>query len=195
MSAEFPHRAPAWYCVRTQPKHEHIAAAHLAGQAGTDVYLPRIRFKKATRGGPVWFTEALFPNYVFSRFDLATAFRRIQHTRGVAGIVHFGLHWPEVPQVVISDLQATLGSEEIHQVPDELQPGDTVLISGGALDCLQAVVTRVMPAQQRVAILLDFLGRQTTVEIAGAALVRSGDVRRVLETGTTGGQGRPDSPL
>jgi hypothetical protein len=30
---------------------------------------------------------------------------------------------------------------------------------------LQALVTRVMPSKQRVAVLLDFLGRQTVVEL------------------------------
>ena len=56
-----PGAAPAWFCLRTQPKHEHIAAAHFRGDPDLEVYLPRIRFKRATRRGPVWFTEALVP--------------------------------------------------------------------------------------------------------------------------------------
>jgi hypothetical protein len=35
---------------------------------------------------------------------------------------------------------------------------------------LHALVTRVMPAKQRVAVLLDFLGRQTAVELDRAAV-------------------------
>jgi hypothetical protein len=34
---------PAWFCVRSQPKHEHIAAAHLKQEPGIEVYLPRIQ--------------------------------------------------------------------------------------------------------------------------------------------------------
>src|SRR5260370_42339360 len=80
----------ASFCVRTQPKHEHIAAAHLRNEGGIEVYLPRIRFKRSTRQGPVWFTEALFPNYLFARFALKAALRLVQHARGGPGVGHFG---------------------------------------------------------------------------------------------------------
>ena len=36
-------RAAGWYCVRTKPKHEHIAAGNLARQAGLEVFCPRLR--------------------------------------------------------------------------------------------------------------------------------------------------------
>ena len=78
----------AWFCIRSQPKYEHLAAAHLQREPGFEVYLPRIRFKRATRRGPVWFTEALFPNYLFARFDPAACLRRVCHARGVRGVVH-----------------------------------------------------------------------------------------------------------
>src|SRR5512137_7046 len=99
---------PAWFCLRTQPKHEHIAAAHLQQDSDIAVYLPRIRFKRATRRGPVWFTEALFPNYLFARFDLAACLRRVCHARGIRGVVHFGDRWPIVPETVIDELRATV---------------------------------------------------------------------------------------
>ena len=172
---------PSWFCLRTQPKHEHIAAAHLQQDPEVQIYLPRIRFKRATRRGPVWFTEALFPNYLFARFDLAACLRRVCHARGVRGVVHFGDRWPVVPDAVIAELRATVGADQVHVVHDELQPGEPVQIVGGAFHGLQAVVTRVMPSRERVAVLLDFLGRQTAVELPGAALVRDGDERhRVL---------------
>jgi transcription antitermination factor NusG len=43
---------------------------------------------------------------------------------------------------------------------------------------LLAVVTRIMPARERVAVLLEFLGRQTTVELAGGAVVRDENERK-----------------
>ena len=100
---------PAWFCVRSQPKHEHIAAAHLKGDPDLEVFLPRIRFKRATRRGPVWFTEALFPNYLFTRFDLAACLRRVCHAWGVRGVVHFGDRGPIVPEAVIEELRVSLG--------------------------------------------------------------------------------------
>jgi transcriptional antiterminator RfaH len=170
----------AWFCLRTQPKHEHIAAAHLRSDPDIEIYLPRIRFKRATQRGPVWFTEALFPNYLFARFDLAACLRRVCHARGVRGVVHFGDRWPIVPETVIEELRATVGAEQVHVLRDELQPGEAVRIAGGVFHGLQAVVTRVMPSRERVAVLLEFLGRQTTVELSGEALIRDGDERSRL---------------
>jgi len=169
---------PAWFCIRSQPKHEHIAASHLKTEEGIEIYLPRIRFKRSTRRGPVWFTEALFPNYLFARFDLAASVRKLHHARGVRGIVHFGDQWPTIPDGVIEELRASLGDEQIYVLNSELQPGENVQISGGAFHGLQAVVTRVMPGRQRVAVLLEFLGRQTMVELPGEAVIRAGDERQ-----------------
>ena len=115
--------ADHWYCIRSQPKHEHIAAAHLTQEAGIEIYLPRIRFKRSTRRGPVWFTEALFPSYLFARFNLLTAARRVHNARGVRGIVHFGDQWPQIPNDIIADLRATVGADEVHVLDQELQIG------------------------------------------------------------------------
>ena len=173
--------------MRSQPKHEHIAAAHLAKEANIEVYLPRIRFKRSTRRGPVWFTEALFPNYLFAKFDLKEGVRRLHHARGVAGVVHFGDRWPTIPTEVIEELQARIGGDAVHLVTDDFEPGEAVKISGGAFHGLEAVITRVMPSRERVAVLLDFLGRQTMVEVERHAVVRLRDERRALgEEGGTG---------
>jgi transcriptional antiterminator RfaH len=172
-----PRAAPAWFCVRTQLKREHIAAAQLRQEPNIEVYLPRIRFKRSTRRGPVWFTEALFPNYLFARFDLAACLRKLHHLQGVSGVVHFGDQWPAIPDQVIEELRATVGAEQLHVISEELQPGEPVQISGGQFHGLRAVVTRVMPSRQRIAVLMEFLGRQTTVEIASDAVVREQNER------------------
>jgi transcriptional antiterminator RfaH len=173
-------RAPAWFCVRSQPKHEHIAAAHLAKDPEIEVYLPRIRFKRATRRGPVWFTEALFPNYLFVRFDLSDNLRKVCHARGVRGVVHFGHRWPVVPDSAIAELRLALGGEQVHSIPEKLQLGEAVRIAGGAFDGLRAIITRVIPSRERVAVLLEFLGRQTTVEVPEEVLIREMDERKLI---------------
>src|SRR5215813_8963248 len=76
-------RTEAWFCVRTQPKHEHIAAAQLRQGRDIEVFLPRIRYKRRTRLGLAWVTEALFRDYLFARFDLDAAWRRVQGARSV----------------------------------------------------------------------------------------------------------------
>jgi len=164
-SAAKEQTSSAWFCVQTHPKHEHIAAAHLRQDAGVDVFLPRIRYKRMTRLGCVWTTEALFQNYLFAKFDLEKCLRRVQHSRAVRGVVHFGRQWPVVPASIIDELRSAR-PKELKEIAEDPQVGEAVQIAGGPFNGLEAVITRVMPGPQRVAVLLDFLGRQTAVELS-----------------------------
>ena len=145
--------------------------------ADVEVFLPRIRFQRPTRQGLVWVTEALFPNYLFARFDWNHSLRQVQAARGVSGVVHFGERWPQIAAGVIAELQAACGADELHFISGELCPGDAVLIADGALRGLLAVVSRALPAQQRVAVLMEFLGQQTTIEVPLNFVVKAGDAR------------------
>jgi transcriptional antiterminator RfaH len=179
--------ALAWFCVRTHSKREHIAAAWLERQTGLEMYLPRVRFRRPLRRGPVWFTEGLFPNYLFARFELAKWAQQIDCAPGVHGIVRFGEHCPTVPNEVIESMRATVGHGQVHVINESLEPGEPVKIAGGVFHGLEAVVARVMPGRQRVAVLLDFLGRQTKAELARGAVTRIEDERwRVLRQSEPG---------
>ena len=162
----------AWFCVRSQPKHEHIAARHLRQMEQVEVFNPRIRFARPTRLGPVWVTESLFPNYVFARFDWRTSLTRVHYAPGVAGVIHFGSKWPTVPDEIIAAIRASLGTEEIHVISADFAPGDAFKVAGGIFHGLEAVITQVMPGRQRVTILMHFLGRQTTVEVGVHAITK-----------------------
>ena len=164
----------AWFCLRSQPKHEHIAAEHLRLIEGIDVFNPRIRFPRSTRNGKVTVTEAMFPNYLFARFDWKSSLTRVHYSPGVSGVVHFGCKFPTVPDQAIEELRALIGTEGIHVVSNEVAVGEEVTISGGAFHGLQAVVTQVMPGKQRVLVLMDFLGRQSSVEVGIQSIVRQG---------------------
>jgi transcriptional antiterminator RfaH len=151
----------------------------LADQQGVRVFAPRIRFRRPTRHGPQWATEALFPSYFFARIG-PSSIRRVHHAPQVRGIVHFGNSWPTVPDQTIEDLEKTVGGAEVHVIEPEVSPGDEVKIIEGTFHGFEAVVTRVMPARERVAVLLDFLGRQTVVELDSGALLKNADQRELL---------------
>lgn len=169
-----------WYCLRSRLKREHLAAARLREQENIEVFLPRIRFRRPTRRGPVWATEALFPNYFFARFDWQQSLRQVHASRDVSGVVHFGDTWPTIPDGVIDDLRNVLGAEETHVIPPVMAEGDRVKIAGGSFDGLRAVVAKIMPGRERVAVLLEFLGQQTTVELGVDMLVRDADERDLI---------------
>lgn len=169
--------AARWFCVQTQPKREHIAAGQLRQNLGMEVFLPRIRYRRPTRGGPAWVTDALFPNYLFAHFHLASRLRWVRAVRGVSNVVHFGAHWPAIPETAIADLRSAVGVEEVKILSQDLNPGDAVEVADGVFHGLQALVVRVIPQRQRVSILMDFLGRQTPVELDRTQLVNNREIR------------------
>ena len=120
---EHPVPPVAWFCLRSQPKHEHIAAGHLRQMEGVEVFNPRIRFKRSTRLGPALVTEAMFPNYLFARFNWRESLTRVHYAPGISCVVHFGTKWPTVPDQAIDEIRAVLSAEGIHVVGSEPEVG------------------------------------------------------------------------
>src|ERR1051326_2205493 len=159
----------AWYCARTQPKHENIAAARLTRTFGLEVFHPRLRMERATRRGVVRVIESLFPCYVFVRC-LRERLDEIRYVTGISSLVHFGQKIPTVPDPVIEELQQCFETEEPMSVEDRLFPGAEVTVAEGAFLGFHGIVLRVLPARRRVQILLDFLGRTTLTEVDRTSL-------------------------
>ena len=109
---------------------------------------------------------------------MSESLRLVRSAAGVGAVVSFGTQVPAVPDEVLAELRAVIGADETRVLVAQFFPADRVQISGGALHGLSAVVTQVLPARERVRVLLNFLGQQTTVEVAAAALVKEGSARR-----------------
>ena len=161
----------AWYCARTQPKHEHIAARDLAARLKLEVFNPRLKMERATRRGVVRVVEPLFPCYLFVRCHLADQVEMVRYATGISSLVHFGSKIPTVSDEVIEDLRRCFESEEPMAVRDPMRIGSEVRVAEGSLLGSQGIVVRLMPARQRVQILLDFLGQTTLAEVDRKSLV------------------------
>ncbi len=166
-----PRISLGWCCVRTQPKREHIAAGQLERLEGVEVFAPRIRFKRRTPRGKVWFEESLFPGYIFARFDLVML-RAVSSAVGVRGLVRFAGECASVPESMIEMLREEQTEASPIVIPDEpcVKAGDEAVVAEGALMGLQAVITRVMPGGERVKILLDMMGTAVEAEVPVDAL-------------------------
>jgi len=160
-----PTEYPTWYCARTKPKREHIAAGNLRKNLNLEVFLPRLRIERATQRGPVRIIEPLFPCYVFVRCVLEEKINEIKHTNGISSLVHFGLEIPKVADLIIEELQEYFEAEEPMTVENRFSPGDEVAVADGAFAGMSAYVLRNLPARKRVQVLLDILGRPTLVEV------------------------------
>lgn len=161
----------AWYCARTKPKHEHIAAATLRKNSGLEAFLPRVRIERATRRGAVRSIEPLFPCYLFVRCALEEKMDEIKYSNGISGLVKFGGKAAVVENSIIEELQDCFENDEPMTVEHRLTPGSEVSVAGGAFSGMRAHVLRNMPAKQRVQILLDILGQPTPVEVDRSAVV------------------------
>jgi transcriptional antiterminator RfaH len=147
-------------------KREHIAAAHLRQLPGVEVFNPQLRLLRSTRRGRMVTTESLFPNYLFARFDSNFMLEKIGCTPSVKFVLRFGERVPAIPDSVIEELQlrlADVGSQVYTAVPSE---GEEVEIAAGAFVGTKARVIHVLPARQRVRILLDVMGRSVTTELS-----------------------------
>lgn len=162
---------PAWYSVRTKPKHEHIATANLRRHLAMAVFFPKIRLEKLTRRGLVRVVEPLFPCYIFIRCVVEEQVNEIQHVSGVGRLVQFGNKFPPVADAIIEELQACFGADDLIAVESRLVPGDEVTVATGAFAGMSAQVLKSLPAKKRVQILLDILGRPTTVEVGSEAVM------------------------
>lgn len=155
----------AWYCARTKPKHEHIAAANIARKLGLEVFHPRLRLERATRRGMMRVVEPLFPCYIFVRCMLEKRLDDIRHVTGISSLVHFGQRIPAVPDAAIDELKQCFETEEPLAMEDGVKAGAEATIVEGAFMGFSGMVVRTLSAGQRVQILLDFLGRITVTEV------------------------------
>jgi len=154
-----------WFCVQAQPNKVQVAAESLRQLAGVDCFLPLLQFRKVRRKRPVLITEPLFPGYLFARFVFQHSLRAVYYSPGVSRVIHFGDHWPVIAPETIDQLKQAVGETAVKLVENPVAPGDEVRIHTGPFQNLTGLVNRVYPDKMRIAVLLEFLGRQTMVEI------------------------------
>jgi transcriptional antiterminator RfaH len=162
---------PFWFCLKAQPKREHLAATALRRQFDVECFSPRLRFRKMTKRGPVWFVEAMFPGYLFAKFVYSTQHRAVENSHGIRGIVHFGDRLATLPENIVAALQSKVGSEEIVTLDYSIKVGQSVQIIDGPFQGLEVVVTHLLPAKDRIRVLFDFLGRSMELEVSMAKVL------------------------
>jgi transcriptional antiterminator RfaH len=143
---------------------EHVAAAHVRVLGDVAVFCPRIRFRRPGKDGTVSVTEALFPGYFFARFSMREMLLRVRSAHGVTSIVRFGDWYPTVADSIIEELRVETEDRIIGESVSPLVPGERVRLVAGALAGLEATITHVLPGNERVRLLLEFLGRETVAE-------------------------------
>jgi transcriptional antiterminator RfaH len=153
-----------WYVVQTHPNSEAKAEAHLRRQ-GFETYLPRyLKYRRHARRIDE-IHMPLFPRYLFVAIDTARQrWRAIHSTLGVSRLVSFGDAPVPLRPCIIEQLKKR--ENEKGCVRLETRPtfarGDTVRVSTGPLESCVGLFEDITD-NERVAVLLDFLGRKARV--------------------------------
>lgn len=163
--------AVRWYVVQTQVNGEARAASNLLRQ-GYEIYLPLYlkRRKHARKLDLV--PKPLFPRYLFVAIDMVSQrWHSIQSTYGVSHLVTVGEEPAAAPDDVVTAIRAREDAKGFVQLSARrnFQPGERLRVLAGAfVDSIG--LFDGMADRDRVAILMDMLGRKVRVHL-GADMV------------------------
>jgi transcriptional antiterminator RfaH len=156
----------AWYVVQTHVNAEAKAARNLLRQ-GFEVYLPRYLKRRSHARKIEKVPAPLFPRYMFVWIDIATQrWRSVQSTFGVSHLVLNGSDPAPLAQQVIGCLRAredASGYVQLEQRPKFALGAKVRVLAGVFADNL--ALFDGMADRDRVAVLLDLLGRKVRVTL------------------------------
>jgi transcription antitermination factor NusG len=116
----------------------------------------------------------MFPGYLFAKFDKKEHLRAVRYAQGVLSVVYFGDVVPAVPGAFVERLKGELGEQEEMLIAHEVKAGESYEIAGGTLAGQSGEVLEVLPAGERVRLLIDFIGESREVEIDLLSLLLPG---------------------
>jgi transcriptional antiterminator RfaH len=155
-----------WYVVQTQVNSEAKAACNLLRQ-GFGIYLPRYLKRRSHARKIEKVPAPLFPRYMFVQIDLAAQrWRSIQSTFGVSHLVLQGADPARVAPEVVNSLRAREdegGYVRLDQRP-KFALGERVRVLAGVF-AENLGLFDGMADRDRIAILLDLLGRKVRVSL------------------------------
>jgi len=167
--------APQWFAVYTKPRQERTAREHLCRQS-YECFLPLAENpyqRRSKRDSPL--IEPLFPRYLFLNATLEQDnLAPVRSTRGVVCMVRSGTQLVVVPPAVIQALHARMNTITglIRVEPVTVQSGDKVRVFDGPLAGVEGLF-KAANGEQRALLLIELMGRQTTIEVDRLALQKA----------------------
>jgi len=163
----------AWFCIRAQPKRERAAQQALFTLPDVEVMLPMAQFPKQNAKGQRQVREAIFPGYLFCRFEPATAARPVQYTQGVSYIIRRGEELVSISDDVITEIRTVAPEGVLELSPRPLFQGESIRLIQGIFAGSTAEVVELAPAADRVKVLLEILGREQEISVPVNAVERN----------------------
>ena len=153
-----------WFLAQAKPNADQIAKRNLERQ-GFSTFQPMEQRTVARAGRFRQQLRPFFGGYIFISYATEAApWSLVNSTYGVARLVRFGERPAPVPPCVIADLRAVCNENGVVSLHPELGPGAKVEVAFGAFTSFIGEVERLTP-DQRAFVLLDFMGKQTRVNL------------------------------
>ena len=148
-----------WYTIHCKPRKEKQVAEYLKSH-DFDIYYPIVRFNNAN--------HPYFPRYLFVHTSInLVGMNVLRWIPGSIGLVEFGGEPAIVPDHFIERLKQHISSVEksggLHL--HKLKQGDLVEIKAGAFSGYEAVFNYYLRDEDRVQLLLHWLGREMKVNV------------------------------
>jgi transcriptional antiterminator RfaH len=139
---------------------------------GLEVFLPWMRARRRIGSRFQWVLAPLFPGYVFCRLDMVMSGKAARYSPGVKDFLTFGARIAEVGEDIIQTLRERCPGGIAQMDPVSAKPGDTVRINEGPFSGLEAIFERLLKGSERVAVLLEILGRQTRLVLPSETITK-----------------------
>jgi transcriptional antiterminator RfaH len=151
-----------WYAIRTKVNREKDVEKRLK-DFRLEVFLPWMRTRRRIGSRFHWVLAPLFPGYVFCRLDMVVSGKAARYSPGVKDFLTFGSRIAEVGEDIIEALRERCPGGVAEIDPVTAKAGDVVRINEGPFSGLEAIFEQKLKGSERVAVLLDILGRQTRI--------------------------------
>ena len=149
-----------WYAIQTKASKEKEVAKRLS-DLQVELFLPWLRTRRRVGTKFQWVLVPLFPCYLFCRLDLMVSGKAVRYSPGVRDFLKFGNAIAEIGEPIIRELRERCPEGVARVEPVSVRPGQVVKINEGPFAGLEAIFERHMKWSERVAVLLEILGRQT----------------------------------
>ena len=160
-------RAPHWYALYTNPRHEKIVAKQLKERC-VENFLPLYRTWHRWKDRRKQIDLALFPSYVFVRIEEQDKLH-VLRIPGAVSLVSFNGKLAALPASEIEALRNALDNQVFAEPCPYLRVGRKVRVVRGPMAGTEGILSRKKD-RYRVVISVEVLMRSVALEIDGTDL-------------------------
>jgi transcription elongation factor/antiterminator RfaH len=160
-----------WYAIQTKGNKERDVAKRLM-DLKLEIFLPWLRDRRRIGSKYQWVLVPLFPGYLFCRLDIVVSGKAARYSPGVKDFLKFGNEITAISNDIILALQERCPQGVAAIDPVSLAAGDCIRINEGPFAGLEAIFEKKMKGSERVAVLLEILGRQTRLVLPSETVTK-----------------------